>query len=251
MAQSSARSLTYFISDLHLGALTMKSPLDYERRVVRFLQSIKPTAKRLYLLGDVLDYWFEYRTVVPRGFTRFFGALADLADSGVEIVWFIGNHDIWIFDYLPAEIGMRVVDGVEVTEIDGKRFFLSHGDGVGRLPLAFKVIRSIFRNRVCQRLFSAIHPRWTVPFAHRWSASSRGDSGQAKSKGEAEPYVAFARDYLRSNQHIDYFILGHRHILMDYEVAPGSRLIVTGDWLYHFSYAVWNGTRLSLENFRD
>lgn len=244
------RTLTYFISDLHLGALTMDNPLDHERRVVRFLHSIKPTAKRLYLLGDVLDYWYEYRTVVPRGFTRFFGALADLADSGVEVTWFIGNHDIWIFDYLPNEIGMRVVDGVEIADLDGKRFFLSHGDGVGKLSPGFRFIRGLFRNRFCQLLFSSIHPRWTIPFAHRWSASSRGSSpGPAHSKGEEEPYVAFAREYIKNHPHIDYFILGHRHILMDMEIAPKSKLIVLGDWIYHFSYAVWDGDELILKKF--
>lgn len=244
------RQLTYFISDLHLGALSMKHPLDYERRVVRFLRSIKDTAKRLYLLGDILDYWYEYRYVVPRGFTRFFGALAELADDGVEITWMIGNHDIWIFDYLPTEIGMRVVDGTEITEIDGKTFFLTHGDGVGFMPAGFRFIRSVFRNRFCQRLFSAVHPRWTVPFAHRWSVSSRGAcAGPARSKGEDEPYVAFAREYLAAHPHVDFFIMGHRHILMDMEVGPGSRLVVLGDWLYHFSYAVWDGGELVLKKF--
>ncbi len=247
-----SRTLTYFISDLHLGASTMDNPLDYERRVVRFLHAIKPTARRLYLLGDVLDYWYEYRTVVPRGFTRFFGALADLADSGVEVTWFIGNHDIWIFDYLPAEIGMRVVDGVEITEIDGRRFFLSHGDGVGKMSLGFRFIRSLFRNRFCQFLFSSIHPGLTIPLAHRWSASSRGAcAGPARSRGEAEPYVDFAREYLKTHPRVDYFIFGHRHILMDMEVAPKSKLVVLGDWIYHFSYAVWDGNELFLKKFED
>lgn len=244
------RSLTYFISDLHLGAPSLADPRGHERRVVRFLKSIKDTAKRLYLLGDVLDYWYEYRYVVPRGFTRFFGTLAELADAGVEITWFIGNHDIWIFDYLPSEIGMRVVDGVEIAEIDGKRFFMTHGDGVGRLPAGFRFIRGLFRNRFCQRMFAAIHPRWTVPFAHRWSASSReACQGPAKSKGEDEPYVAFARGYLATHPWVDFFIMGHRHILMDMPLGDGARLVVLGDWLYHFSYAVWDGKELVLKKF--
>ena len=113
------RQYTYFISDLHLGATYLKNPLDYERRVVSWLKSIKDDAKSLYLMGDILDYWYEYRTVVPRGFTRFFGTIAELADSGVEITWFIGNHDIWIFDYLPQELGIRIVDGSEIVEIEG------------------------------------------------------------------------------------------------------------------------------------
>ena len=246
-----SRKKAYFISDLHLGATYDGSSRRRERMAVDFLRSIKYDASELYLLGDILDYWFEYRTVVPRGYVRFFGALADLADSGVEVTWFIGNHDIWIFDYLPSEIGMRVVDGVEITEIDGRRFFLSHGDGLGKLPAGFRFIRGLFRNRFCQFLFSSIHPRWTVPFAHRWSASSRGVSaGPAKSKGEAEPYVAFARAYLKTHPHIDYFIFGHRHILMDMEIAQNSKLVVLGDWIYHFSYAVWDGNELILRNFK-
>jgi UDP-2,3-diacylglucosamine hydrolase len=246
-------SLTYFISDLHLGARSTADRLAGERRVVSFLKSIKPTAKRLYLLGDVLDYWFEYRTVVPRGYVRFFGALAELADAGVEITWFIGNHDIWIFDYLPSEIGLRVVDGSEVADIDGRRFFLAHGDGLGKLKPGFRLIRSVFRNRVCQRLFAAVHPRWTVPLAMKWSASSRraGGDGPAVSMGDNEPYVAATRLILDADPSIDFFILGHRHVLMDREIADGARLIILGDWIYHFSYAVWDGERLSLQKYTE
>lgn len=148
------RSTTYFIADLHIGAKYITDPRDHERRVVDFLRSIKDDAKTLYLMGDVLDYWFEYKKVVPRGYIRFFGALAELADAGVEIIWFVGNHDIWLFDYLRDEIGLKVVDGVEIREIDGKRFFLSHGDGVGRIRPGFRIIRSLFRNRFCQWLLS-------------------------------------------------------------------------------------------------
>ena len=152
------RDKTYFISDIHLGASYIENPREHEQHVVAFLRSIAVDAKRLFLLGDILDYWWEYRTVVPRGFTRFFGALAELADAGVEIVWFKGNHDIWIFDYLPNEIGLTVHDGVMVTELEGKRFLLEHGDGVGELPWTFKRLRGLFRCRFAQKLFAAIHP---------------------------------------------------------------------------------------------
>ena len=159
---------TYFISDLHLGASYFKDPLENERKVVRFLDSIKSDARCIYLLGDILDYWYEYKTVVPRGFTRFFGKIAELSDAGIEIHWFIGNHDIWIFDYLPHELGVQVHDGTMLTEIDGKRFFLSHGDNVGKLERSFRFLRALFRNRFCQKLYAAIHPRWTVGFVHNW-----------------------------------------------------------------------------------
>ena len=202
------RQNTYFISDLHLGATYLKNPHDYERRVVRWLHSIKNDAKSLYLMGDILDYWYEYRNVVPRGYVRFLGALAELVDSGVEVTWFIGNHDIWIFDYLPNEIGVKVVDGYQVKDIDGKRFFLSHGDGLGKLKFGFKIIRSVFRNRFCQWLFSAIHPRWTVPFAHRWSSHSRNYSDEKPvfENPEAKKEVFYISDdayYLNNGTPVD------------------------------------------------
>lgn len=245
------RDKIYFISDMHLGASYLSDPLDYERRVVRWLDSIADDAAELYMLGDVLDYWYEYRYVVPRGFVRFFGAVARLVDSGVKVTWFIGNHDIWIDDYIPRELGVRVVDGYEVREILGHKFFLTHGDGVGDLPLGFRMIRSVFRNKVCQRLFSAIHPRWTVPFAHRWSSSSRdfSDEVPAFSGRDDEPFITFARDYLASHPDIDYFILGHHHIMLDYPLGAHTRLIVLGDWIHHFSYAVYDGNQLQLLRF--
>jgi len=247
------RNMTYFISDLHLGASYLNNPLDYERRVVRWLNTIRPSAKAIYLLGDILDYWYEYRNVVPRGFTRFLGTLASLADEGVEIRWYIGNHDIWIFDYLPNEIGMTVVDGYEIREIDGLKFFLSHGDGIGNLKTSFKLIRSIFRNRVCQKLFSGIHPRWTIPFAHRWSSHSRNFSEEKPQflGEEKEPFINFAKNWIadHKNTTIDYFVFGHRHILLDYKLDSNSSVIVLGDWIHHFPYAAFDGNKLSIEIF--
>lgn len=246
----------YFISDLHLGATYMSDPLEYERRVVRFLDSIAGKAEELILLGDILDYWYEYRTVVPRGYTRFFGALARLADAGVKITWFIGNHDIWLFDYLATEIGLRVVDGTEERVIRGKRFFLSHGDGVGKLPRMFRFIRATFRNRTCQKLYAAIHPRWTIPFAHRWSNHSRlrGEDIPQFQGEEHEPLIAFCREWLRDHREapVDYFVFGHRHILLDFPLEPaGAHMVILGDWIHHFSYARFDGTSLTLHTFRD
>lgn len=172
----------YFLSDLHLGASYFADPRAKERAVVQWLDSIKNTAAEIYLLGDILDYWYEYRTVVPRGYVRFLGKLAELSDAGVKLHWFIGNHDIWIFDYLPSEIGVEVIDGSVEREIMGKRFFLAHGDGVGRHEWSFALIRGIFRNKFCQWLFAAVHPRWTIPFAHRWSSHSRRSDGMQPSE---------------------------------------------------------------------
>lgn len=242
------RTLTYFVSDLHLGASYFADPRQHERVVTAWLRSIAPTAKRIYLLGDIFDYWYEYRYVVPRGFTRFLGTLAQLADSGVEITWFTGNHDIWIFDYLPAEIGMRVVDGTLIEEIGGHRFFMAHGDGVGELPPGFRLLRKVFRNRFCQRLFAAIHPRWTVGFAHGWSSHSRKLSAASGSvSAESEPLVEFARKYAEAHPgQIDYFVFGHRHVMLDEPIGNGAEVVILGDWITHFSYGVYDGHRFSL-----
>lgn len=246
------RTNTYFISDLHLGASYIADPHEHERKVVSFLRHIAPTCRRLILLGDILDYWWEYRNVVPRGFTRFFGALAELADSGVEIIWFKGNHDIWIFDYLPEEIGLKVHDGMMITELDGKRFFLEHGDGVGRLPWSFRRLRALFRNRTAQRLFAAIHPRWTIGFAHSWSSHSRKQGGYTPSERAGDNLISFADDYNETHpaEKVDYFIFGHCHILLDRLLPAGGRIVILGDWISRFSYAVWDGKTLKTDIFR-
>ena len=250
------RNKTYFLSDLHLGARYLNNPLDYERKVVRWLNSIKDSAKAIYLLGDILDFWFEYRHVAPKGFTRFLGTLALMADEGIEIRWYIGNHDIWIFDYLPKEIGMTVVkDRYEVREIDGHRFLLAHGDGVGKLKPGFSFIRSLFHNPMCQKMATWIHPRWTLPFGLNWSSHSRKkEAYEPHFLGEdKEPFILFSKWWMKNNANtpIDYFIFGHRHIVLDHKLNESSRLIILGDWINHFSYAVFDGTNLSLDYFNE
>lgn len=244
------RDKTYFISDLHLGAGYISDPKEHERHVVAFLRSIALDAKRLFLLGDILDYWWEYRSVVPRGFTRFFGALAELSDAGVEIVWFKGNHDIWIFDYLPNEIGLKVHDGVMVTELDGKRFLMEHGDGVGDLPWTFRKLRGLFRCRFAQKLFAASHPRWTVGFAHSWSSHSRKSGGYIPKEGVGESLVKFAAGYnAQAREKVDYFIFGHQHIILEKVLSDGSEVLILGDWITKFSYAVWDGISMKIDTF--
>lgn len=249
------RNLTYFISDLHLGAGYITDPRSHELTVVRFLRHIAPSARRLVLLGDILDYWWEYSTVVPRGFTRFFGELSRMADDGVEILWFKGNHDIWIFDYLPNEIGFTLCDGITVREWDGKRFLMEHGDGVGKLPLKFRLLRKLFRCRTAQRLYSLLPPRLTVGFARSWSNHSRRRGGQMKAAADParNSLVVWADEYNRTHQDapIDFFIFGHQHVVLDRTVADGGRVIVLGDWISQFTYAVWDGTALRLEKFSE
>ena len=230
---------TYFLSDLHLGASYDSDSRAREKKVVSFLESIREDAEAVYLLGDVLDYWFEYRYVVPRGYTRFFGKLAELADAGIKIVWLKGNHDIWIYDYLPNELGIEVVDGNLEREIQGKKVFMSHGDGVGKIEGSFKLIRKIFRNRFLQKMFSGIHPRWTVPFAYNWSSHSRKGGEQRGIPDESllKNLRAFTNEYHQLHPEIEYFIYGHVHVLSREEIEDGCEMIVLGDWLYTFSYA--------------
>ncbi|MDE6049521.1 MAG: UDP-2,3-diacylglucosamine diphosphatase [Paramuribaculum sp.] len=236
------RDKSYFISDIHLGARCISDPKAHECTIVRWLESIESDALNLYLLGDILDYWYEYREVVPRGFVRFFGALARLADRGVNIVWFKGNHDIWIFDYIPTEIGVTVVDGAFDTVIDGKRFFMEHGDGVGETRASYRRMRAIFRNRTCQKIFSAIHPRWTVPFAHKWSSHSRATTTDTLiNLPDDHKLVTFAKNYEQTHPHVDYFVFGHLHIPVKREILPNSQLIVLGDAFTNMTYGYFDG----------
>ena len=163
----------YFASDAHLGARFHKDPLAIEKKLVRWLDSIKEDASAIWFLGDLFDYWYEYKYVVPKGHVRFLGKLAELADRGIEIHIFIGNHDIWMFDYLPKEIGAIIHRDTLTVDLLGKRFFLGHGDEVDFRSKAFRLIRAIFRNKFCQWLYAGIHPRWTFGFALGWSLNSR------------------------------------------------------------------------------
>lgn len=244
----------YFASDAHLGARFHKDPLAVEKRLVRWLDSIKDEAAEVWFLGDIFDYWYEYKYVVPKGFTRFLGKVAELSDNGVDIHFFIGNHDIWMFDYLPREVGATIHREPLTIDLLGKRFFLAHGDEVDNRSLSFRFIRALFRNRFCQWLYAAIHPRWTFGFALGWSHNSR-KSGlkkqeQQEYQGEAAEYlIVFAKEYLQTHPDINFFIFGHRHIMLDLMLSRTSRLLVAGDWMRYFSYIEWDGENLSLNQF--
>lgn len=243
----------YFISDLHLGAGTLYNPLDYERRVVRFLESIEDDCEELYLLGDIIDYWFEYKYVVPRGFTRFLGKLAMMSDKGVKIHWFTGNHDIWIFDYIPNEVGCTLHTSFEELTLHGKKLYLAHGDGLGDDSKALKLMTGFFHSKTCQKLYSWIHPNLATRFAHWWSRKSRLDGNNFPDYlGEdKEHLVKFAKK--RNSDAVepfDFFVFGHRHIMLDLMLSRQTRLMILGDWITHFSYAVMDEAgNMSLEQF--
>jgi UDP-2,3-diacylglucosamine hydrolase len=214
---------------------------------------LKEDALAVYFLGDMFDYWYEYKYVVPKGFVRFLGKLAELSDAGVEIHFFIGNHDIWMFDYLTKEIGAIIHRDVLTVDLLGKRFFLGHGDEVDYRSKMFRFVRTLFRNKFCQWLYAGIHPRWTFGFALGWSLSSRKSGLKNESseyQGESGEYlVQFAKTYLQTHPDINFFIFGHRHIMLDLMLSRSSRILVAGDWMQHFSYIVWDGEALFLEQF--
>ena len=243
----------YFLSDLHLGASYFADPRAKERAVVQWLDSIKTTAAEIYLLGDILDYWYEYRTVVPRGYVRFLGKLAELSDAGVKLHWFIGNHDIWIFDYLPSELGIKVVTGTITEQIGNHRFLLDHGDKVGSQPRGFRLMSAVFHNRFCQRLYATLHPRLTMPFAYYWSKSNRLKRSAESIAQENERGLKILRDF--SEQHsathpdVDFYIFGHMHVVNDSLLSSGKRMVVLGEWINGNTFARFDGNNLELLHF--
>ncbi|MDO4511528.1 MAG: UDP-2,3-diacylglucosamine diphosphatase [Bacteroidales bacterium] len=248
--------MVYFLSDLHLGAKYFENPREKELAVVRFLDSIAADAEEVYLLGDVLDYWYEYRTVVPRGYVRFFAALARLTDAGVKVTWMTGNHDVWLFDYLRTEIGIRVLKGYQEVEIKGTRFLLSHGDDVGQQPWTYRALLSLFHNRLCQRLYASVHPRITYAIAHGWSHKSRtSHSRQQKVKASvAQCYgnlVDFARAYGAEHPAVKHFVMGHLHMAKQETIDEAGRtLTILGDWISKNTYATFDGSEIMLHTFK-
>lgn len=242
----------YFLADAHLGSLFHTNTIDAERKLCRWLDFVKQDASAIYLLGDIFDYWFEYKHVVPKGFTRLLGKLAEVTDAGVEVHFFIGNHDIWLTDYLTKECGMILHFEPLTTDIQGKIFFLAHGDGLGDESWSFHLLRKIFHSKFLRKCFSAIHPRWTIPLAHAWSNSSRESGGVQEYLGEAREYlIRFAKEKHALTPDINYFVFGHRHILLDLPIAEQAHVIMLGDWITFFSYAVFDGEMVKLEHFES
>ncbi len=220
---------------------------------MRFLDSIKEKAGAVYMLGDIFDFWYEYKLVVPKGFTRLLGKISELTDLGVEVHFFTGNHDIWAYDYLEKECGVVLHHKPMTLELGDKLFLVAHGDGLGDPDRKFKFLRWLFHNRAAQVMFSAIHPRWGIDFGLRWAAHSRKmqeNATPATYLGEdKEPLVLYAKDYLHSHPDVNYFVFGHRHIELDLVLSRTARVVILGDWITQFTYAVFDGEQLWMENY--
>lgn len=243
----------YFASDFHLGVPDYASSLVREKRVVAWLDWVSKDAKEIYLVGDVFDFWFEYKTVVPRGFVRLLGKIAEITDRGIPVHYFIGNHDMWVFDYLPKETGIQLHHAPVQRNFDGQKFFIGHGDGLGPGDHGYKFIKKVFRNRLCQWLFARLHPNFGIGMANFWSKTSRKHTGESDRKflGEENEWLAIYSKEILAKEHFDYFIFGHRHLPMDIKLSEHSRYINLGDWITHYTYAVFESGLLKLKNFKD
>lgn len=242
------------MSDAHLGSLAIKHRRTQERRLVNFLESIRHEAGAIYLLGDIFDFWYEFRTVVPKGFTRFLGKVSELTDSGVEVHFFTGNHDLWVYDYFQEECGMIIHTEPLTTEIMGKLFYLAHGDGLGDPDLQFKYLRKMFHSETLRRLFSCVHPRWSMALGLNWAKHSRlkREHGEPDYMGEdKEHLVLYTKKYLKTHPNINYFVYGHRHIMLDLMLSATARVTILGDWITQFSYAMFDGETFYLDQFTE
>lgn len=245
----------YFASDMHLGAAVIKNHRAHEMNFVRWLDSIKEDADEVYLLGDVFDYWFEYKSVVQKGFVRFLGKLCELSDMGIKVHIFTGNHDVWMWDYLPKECGVEVHSEAYTFEADGKRMYVGHGDETGGLDKGYAVLKWMFKCPFVQWCYSLLHPDLSWWIANTWSHTSRKrDNKNIKFhsfRGEKEHQVMFARKQLEKGEKIDYFIFGHRHVVADYPLDGQSKLIVLGEWMKSCTYGVMENGEVSIHNWNE
>jgi UDP-2,3-diacylglucosamine hydrolase len=237
----------FFASDFHLGLRVGTDPLEREKRVIKWLNEVAPDAREIFLLGDVFDFWWEYKRVVPKGFTRFLGTISLLTDSGVPVHFFTGNHDMWAGKYLSGECGLIIHNEPFLTTIDDRIFYLAHGEGLGTTSIGYKILLSIFRNRFLQKLYSALHPAIGVWIGHKWSHNSRLGKGISLDflGEEKEDLFRHSRKILETTK-VNYFIYGHRHLPMKSKIADDSTVIIMGDWIVSSSYAEWDGIELTL-----
>ncbi len=242
----------YFISDFHLGAPDYQQSLVREKKIVRFLESIEQDAGTIFIVGDLFDFWYEYHSVVPKGYVRILGKLAQLTDRGIAIHFFVGNHDMWMDGYFEKELNIPVYHDVKSFSFNGKSFLVGHGDGLGPGDHGYKFIKKIFRNRLCQWLFGALHPRIGIGLANYFSRKSRAATGQTDEHflgEENEWLITYCKDVLKE-KHYDYFVFGHRHLPIDFPLPGNSRYINLGDWLRYDTYGVFDGQEMTLKTYQ-
>ncbi|MFH0894501.1 MAG: UDP-2,3-diacylglucosamine diphosphatase [Bacteroidota bacterium] len=246
------RKNIYFASDFHLGVPNEESSREREKQIVRWLDIIRHDAAEIFLVGDVFDFWHEYKHVVPRGYVRLLGKLAELTDDGIKIYFFAGNHDLWLKGYLEKELNLEIHHKPFQFERNGKTFYVAHGDGLGPGDRKFKFMKSFFTNPVLQWMFSRVHPNFAVGLARFLSRKSRMAKGRKDEEflGEKEWLIVHSRELL-SKQKIDYFLYGHRHFPVEYPLGNDAVYFNLGDWVYNQSYVKFDGEKTTLAFFKD
>lgn len=242
----------YFASDFHLGSPTYEKSREREDRIIKWLDSIKEDAQAIFLVGDLFDFWFEYKTTIPKGFTRFLGKLAELSDSGIDLHVFVGNHDIWMFGYFEQELNAKVYHDPITFILNHTKIMIGHGDGLGPGDKGYKRLKKLFTSKACQWLFKWIHPDIGIGLANSWSNKSRAaalsNPEEQKFLGEDEWLWQYAKER-EVKEHHDYYLFGHRHLPLNLEVGETSKYINLGEWLTFNTYAVFEGNELKLKKF--
>jgi len=249
------QSKVYFASDFHLGIPDHDMSLLREKKLVNWLDSIREDAAEIYLMGDIFDFWFEYKTVVPKGFIRLLGKLAEITDQGIPVHLFTGNHDVWAFDYLQKEINVQLHSQPEIHEILGRKFYLAHGDGLGPGDTGYKLLKKVFRCRFNQWLFRWLHPDIGTSMGLYFSRKSRlahnvkENIKEEQKSIENEMLYIYAIELIEKGISVDYFLFGHHHRPLITSLDHKTQLVILGDWLTNFTYAEYNGNTLELKYF--
>jgi UDP-2,3-diacylglucosamine hydrolase len=247
----------YFASDFHLGIPDHDSSMQREKLLVSWLDQVRKDAAEIFLMGDVFDFWFEYKTVVPKGYIRLLGKLAQITDDGIPVHLFTGNHDIWAFEYLQKEINIRLHRYPETQNLMGKKFYLAHGDGLGPGDKGYKFLKKVFSNKFNQFLFRWLHPDLGAKLGLYFSGKSRlanmikEDKKENLNRIEDEMLYKYASGLVKNGLVADYFVFGHRHRPADVELNAGGRLIILGDWITNFTFAEFDGVNLKLKYFKN
>ncbi len=242
----------YFLSDFHLGAPNHAASLEREKTIVGFLDEIKKDAAEIFVVGDMFDFWYEYRQVVPKGFVRLLGKLAELSDTGIPLHFFVGNHDMWMRDYFQKELNIPVYFEPVEFERNGKKLLVGHGDGLGPGDHGYKRLKKVFRNPVCKWLFGALPPVVGMGLANFLSRRSRAQTGGTEEifLGEDKEWLIIYSKEVLEKKKIDFFVFGHRHLPIDYRLGNNSRYINLGDWIRYYTYAVFDGEDMKLLSYK-